>query len=258
MLAGEGLSWQDGRTYAVRAGDCILHMPGAEAHTIAGAGDGLDVLAYGSGSDTGVTWLPRARAWWLEPRWLPAERPGPVRRGGRGRPARAAGAGAGRPATIVALDGRRAERTAPRRRRERATRPRRRARLDADRRRPPRRGARKADLSAALPLGRGGAVRRARGRRDAAARRRRAAVRAGQRRRAPAGDAASRTPSAPATTGLRCSRSAPASRTTSRTTRARARSRCAASACGSASTGSTTGTASRAEPAAIPVRRSAV
>jgi uncharacterized cupin superfamily protein len=71
VLAGEGLSWQDGRTYRVRAGDAILHLPGAEAHTIVGAGVGLDVLAFGSGSDTGVTWLPRARAWWLAPRWLP-------------------------------------------------------------------------------------------------------------------------------------------------------------------------------------------
>jgi uncharacterized cupin superfamily protein len=78
VLAGEGLSWQDGRTYAVGAGDCILHLPGAEAHTIAGAGEeGLDVLAFGSGSDTGVTWLPRARSWWLEPRWLPSRGPGP-------------------------------------------------------------------------------------------------------------------------------------------------------------------------------------
>ena len=33
VLDGEGLSWQDGRTYAVRAGDCVLHRPGAEAHT---------------------------------------------------------------------------------------------------------------------------------------------------------------------------------------------------------------------------------
>ena len=77
VLGGEGLSWQDGRTYAVGAGDCIFHRPGAEAHTIVGAGAGLDVLAFGSGSDTGVTWLPRARAWWLEPRWLPADGPDP-------------------------------------------------------------------------------------------------------------------------------------------------------------------------------------
>jgi uncharacterized cupin superfamily protein len=77
VLDGEGLSWQDGRTYAVRAGDCILHRPGAEAHTIIGAGDGLDVLAFSRGSDTGLTWLPRARAWWNGPHWLPHDGPSP-------------------------------------------------------------------------------------------------------------------------------------------------------------------------------------
>jgi uncharacterized cupin superfamily protein len=77
VLSGEGLSWQDGRTYAVRAGDCVLHRPRAEAHTIAGAGDGVDVLVFGSGSDTGVTWLPRAHAMWLDPRWLPFDGPDP-------------------------------------------------------------------------------------------------------------------------------------------------------------------------------------
>ena len=86
VLAGEGLSWQDGRTYAVRAGDCILHLPGAEAHTIAGAGDGLDVLAYGSGSDTGVTWLPRAGAMWLDPAGCRST--GPTRSPPRSRPGR--------------------------------------------------------------------------------------------------------------------------------------------------------------------------
>ena len=77
VLDGEGLSWQDGRSYAVRAGDCILHRPGAEAHTIVGAGDGLDVLAFSRGSDTGLTWLPRARAWWNGPHWLPDDGPSP-------------------------------------------------------------------------------------------------------------------------------------------------------------------------------------
>src|SRR5215207_8408460 len=77
VLDGEGRSWQDGRTYAVRAGDCILHRPGAEAHTIIGAGDGLDVLAFGGGSATGLTWLPRARAWWNGPHWLPHDGPDP-------------------------------------------------------------------------------------------------------------------------------------------------------------------------------------
>ena len=87
VLAGAGLSWQDGRTYAVSAGDCILHLPGAEAHTIAGAGDGLDVLAFGGGSETGATWLPRAGAMWLNPHWLPLDGPDPFRPRGRGRAA---------------------------------------------------------------------------------------------------------------------------------------------------------------------------
>jgi uncharacterized cupin superfamily protein len=77
VLDGEGLSWQDGRTHAVGAGDCILHRAGAEAHTIVGAGDGLDVLAFGGGSATGLTWLPRARAWRNGPHWLPHDGPDP-------------------------------------------------------------------------------------------------------------------------------------------------------------------------------------
>ena len=120
VLAGEGLSWQDGRTYAVRAGDCILHLPGAEAHTIAGAGDGLDVLAFGSGSDTGATWLPRAGAMWLNPHWLPLDGPDPFAARGRGRAARAAGARAGPAADDRRARRRRAERGAPRRRRRAA------------------------------------------------------------------------------------------------------------------------------------------
>ena len=103
VLAGEGLSWQDGRTYAVRAGDCILHLPGAEAHTIAGAGDGLDVLAYGSGSDTGVTWLPRAGAMWLDPRWLPFDGPDPFAAEVAAGPLELPAPEPGRPPTIVAL-----------------------------------------------------------------------------------------------------------------------------------------------------------
>jgi uncharacterized cupin superfamily protein len=77
VLAGTGLSWQDGRTYAVREGDCVVHRINAEAHTIIGGDEGLDVLAFGEGSDTGMTWLPRAQAWWMGPRWLPHDGPNP-------------------------------------------------------------------------------------------------------------------------------------------------------------------------------------
>lgn len=77
VLGGSGLSWQDGRTYAVAADDCIVHRAGAESHTIIGSDEGLDVLAFSSGSDTEMTWLPRANAWWMGPRWLPSEGPNP-------------------------------------------------------------------------------------------------------------------------------------------------------------------------------------
>jgi uncharacterized cupin superfamily protein len=103
VLDGEGLSWQDGRTYAVRAGDCILHRPGAEAHTILGAGDGLDVLAFGGGSATGLTWLPRARAWWNGPHWLPHDGPTPFAAEEAAGPLDVPEPEAQRPATIVAV-----------------------------------------------------------------------------------------------------------------------------------------------------------
>ena len=79
VLGGSGLSWQDGRTYAVSADDCLVHRGNAEAHTIIGGADGLDVLAFSSGSDTGMTWLPRAGAWWMGPHWLPSDGPNPFR-----------------------------------------------------------------------------------------------------------------------------------------------------------------------------------
>jgi uncharacterized cupin superfamily protein len=104
VLSGEGLSWQDGRTYAVRAGDCILHRPGAEAHTILGAGDGLDVLAFGGGSPTGLTWLPRAQAWWNGPHWLPHDGPNPFAAEEAAGPLEVPAPEAQRPPTIVALD----------------------------------------------------------------------------------------------------------------------------------------------------------
>jgi uncharacterized cupin superfamily protein len=104
VLAGEGLSWQDGRTYSVGAGDCILHRPRAEAHTIAGAGEGLDVLAFGSGSDTGVTWLPRASAMWLDPRWLPFDGPDPFAAEAAAGPLELPPPERERPPTIVSLE----------------------------------------------------------------------------------------------------------------------------------------------------------
>jgi uncharacterized cupin superfamily protein len=104
VLAGEGLSWQDGRVYPIRAGDCILHRADAEAHTIVATGDGIDVLAFSSGSATGLTWLPRAKAWWNGPHWLPDDGPSPFTRENAAGPLELPEPEPDRPPTIVALD----------------------------------------------------------------------------------------------------------------------------------------------------------
>lgn len=60
VVAGKGLSWQDGEAYEVGARDCIVHRVGEEAHTLIGV-DGLDVLAFGERTNPTLTWLPRPR-----------------------------------------------------------------------------------------------------------------------------------------------------------------------------------------------------
>jgi uncharacterized cupin superfamily protein len=69
VLAGSGISWQDdgrgGVAYEVRAGDCLVHRPDGEAHTLRAGPDGLDVLAFGQRLPHGNTVLPRARVAWM-------------------------------------------------------------------------------------------------------------------------------------------------------------------------------------------------
>lgn len=69
VLGGEGLLWQDGETYAIGAGDCIVHRPKRGLHTLRG-GDGLDVLVFGQRRDPALTALPRAGIAWSFPRWV--------------------------------------------------------------------------------------------------------------------------------------------------------------------------------------------
>jgi uncharacterized cupin superfamily protein len=60
VLGGSGLSWQDGKTYEVGPGDCIVHRVAEETHTLIAGAEGLDVLAFGERTDTTATYLPRA------------------------------------------------------------------------------------------------------------------------------------------------------------------------------------------------------
>jgi uncharacterized cupin superfamily protein len=73
VLAGSGLSWQDGATFEIRAGDCLVHRPSGEAHTLVAGDDGLDVLAFGDRPRTNATFLPHANALRLGTRWYRVE-----------------------------------------------------------------------------------------------------------------------------------------------------------------------------------------
>ncbi|HTA15107.1 MAG TPA: cupin domain-containing protein [Solirubrobacteraceae bacterium] len=70
VLDGEGLLWQDGETFAVRAGDCIVHRPKRAPHTLRGKTGGLDVLVFGQRRDASLTALPRAGVAWSFPHWV--------------------------------------------------------------------------------------------------------------------------------------------------------------------------------------------
>ena len=63
--------------HEVRAGDAIAHLANGAAHTLVAGPEGIAFLVFGEGSRTHTTYLPRANAWWLGPRWLPADGPNP-------------------------------------------------------------------------------------------------------------------------------------------------------------------------------------
>jgi len=63
VLSGSGLSWQregdEDATFEIRAGDCLVHLAGREAHTLVAGEGGLDVLAFGVGPHTALAYFPR-------------------------------------------------------------------------------------------------------------------------------------------------------------------------------------------------------
>jgi len=82
VLKGSGLSWQssgskDVRTYEIATDDVLLHPAQGDAHTLIAGDQGLTVLVCAEGSRTHLTWLPRAKQFWVGPRWSPADMPPP-------------------------------------------------------------------------------------------------------------------------------------------------------------------------------------
>ncbi len=104
VLAGDGLSWQDGATHPIRAGDGLVHLANGPAHTWVAGPDGIDVLAFAEGSRTHMTFLPRANAWWMGPRWMPSDGPDPFTLEGALGPLELPAAPSPRPASIRNLD----------------------------------------------------------------------------------------------------------------------------------------------------------
>ena len=66
VLDGSGLSWQDDgdgeTTYEIRAGDCLVHLAGAEAHSVVAGPEGIDYLAFGTRATAEYAFFPRLKA----------------------------------------------------------------------------------------------------------------------------------------------------------------------------------------------------
>lgn len=58
VLAGSGVSFQNGEAYEVRAGDCIVHRV-ADVHGLRAGDEGIDVLAFGERMVARYTHFPR-------------------------------------------------------------------------------------------------------------------------------------------------------------------------------------------------------
>jgi uncharacterized cupin superfamily protein len=104
ILAGAGLSWQDGTTYEVRAGDALLHRAGGAAHTLVGGPGGLEMLMFGERRRAEVGRLPRAGVAWIGTTWTEAgHAPHPWERDADAGPVDVEEEPAPRPPGIVAL-----------------------------------------------------------------------------------------------------------------------------------------------------------
>jgi uncharacterized cupin superfamily protein len=75
VLDGAGFAWQDGRSFPVSAGDVLVFAADGPPHTIVGGP--IDVLAFGTGSPTGLCWMPRSDTMWVGSTWLPLGSPPP-------------------------------------------------------------------------------------------------------------------------------------------------------------------------------------
>lgn len=115
VLSGDGLGYElqgqdpegEATTYRVATGDTIVHRPDARPHTFLAGENGLELIAFGSGSATSITYLPRAGVMWCGPRWVAVDAPHPFVAEAAAGPLTAAppAPGDARPSNVVALEG---------------------------------------------------------------------------------------------------------------------------------------------------------
>jgi uncharacterized cupin superfamily protein len=102
VLGGSGLSWERGEACEVAAGDAIVQRPNGPPHTFLAGESGLELLAFGSGSETSLSYLPRAGVMWAGPHWVPLDSPHPFRAEAQAGPVERPEVGS-RPGNVVAL-----------------------------------------------------------------------------------------------------------------------------------------------------------
>jgi uncharacterized cupin superfamily protein len=104
VLAGSGLLWQDGASYALSPSDCFCFQAATQPHTLKAGPEGLDVLAYSNRSGDAATFLPRAKVSWLGVSWVEAGSVDhPFQRESKLGPPELREPSARRPANLVAL-----------------------------------------------------------------------------------------------------------------------------------------------------------
>ena len=103
VLEGSGVSFEKDAAFPVAAGDALVYPASGRPHTVVAGADGMVVLAFGSGSDSALTYLPRAKAMWAGPRWIPPDGPSPFALEVEAGPLELPEPSAQRPPTIVRI-----------------------------------------------------------------------------------------------------------------------------------------------------------
>lgn len=73
VLSGSGHALYGDRAFPIGPGDAMVFVASGEPHTVIAGSDGLDVLAFGSGSASRLIWVARSDTMWLGSRWLPRD-----------------------------------------------------------------------------------------------------------------------------------------------------------------------------------------